>query len=174
MGCLFCKPGRKYARLEDADHEDSDGAPLLAEEEASAPPPYQKYSHGKQHGPINNGLRERHNNGVREGHHGSHHRGVGSRHAHSHPGYRPSHQHQNQHQHQHQPSSTRPHGPRVHRHVRIDGMNDLPAAVAYGSPQDKSEYFREQKRLLSDRHTDEALRLEAQRVYSQIVVQQRS
>ena len=60
---------------------------------------------------------------------------------------------------------------RVHRRVRLsNGMANVPPAIAHGSAEAQNEYFREQRRVLRDKHTDEMLRLEAQRLYGHIVV----
>tara|TARA_B100000768_G_C11260373_1_gene368497 strand:+ start:210 stop:695 length:486 start_codon:yes stop_codon:yes gene_type:complete len=55
----------------------------------------------------------------------------------------------------------------VDNRVAIPGANMVPFIVTNSNQM--SEYFREQERLMKNRHQDEILRLEAQKVYTNII-----
>ena len=59
---------------------------------------------------------------------------------------------------------------KLNRNVRIAGLNPIPIQYISGNSRlSKDAFFREQKRLLEIKHTEELLKLESQRVYSHLL-----
>lgn len=54
----------------------------------------------------------------------------------------------------------------LNRNIRVDGLDPLPMFI--DGHLARNSYFREQQRILKDKYNEDMLRLESQRVYSQI------